>query len=66
MLYAVIEFLTNPILYINVIIHFGSSLVVWARQNANDFMPRNNYNNGDTAKMIFADFDVSFGPNTEF
>jgi hypothetical protein len=38
--------------------YFESSLVVWPCQNANDFMPRNTDNYGDTVKMIFAVFDV--------
>ncbi len=46
--------------------YFKSSPVAWARQNANDFMPRNTYNYGDTAKISFAVFDVPFGPNTEY
>jgi hypothetical protein len=38
--------------------YFESSLVVRARQNANDFMPRNTDNYIDTAKQIFAVFEV--------
>jgi hypothetical protein len=38
--------------------YFESSLVVWPRQNANNFMPQNTDNYGDTVKTIFAVFDV--------
>jgi hypothetical protein len=65
LLHAVTEAMTKPILYINVKNYFESSLVVWAGRKANDIMPGNNDDYGDTAKMIFADFDMSFSPYTK-